>query len=112
MRGAIRSGAGARPRRQGQLMSTQASIQTSTTAGVDPLPAAANLIGRVLIAGLFLHEAWSKLAAYSAAVVYSEAFGVPGVLLPLAIALEVVGGLALLVGFQTRIAALLLAGFC
>jgi len=90
----------------------QRSTEASTSTGIDPLPAAANLVGRALIAGLFLHEAWSKFAAYSAAVAYSEAFGVPGVLLPLAIALELLGGLALLVGFQTRIAALLLAGFC
>jgi putative oxidoreductase len=40
-----------------------------------------------------------------------ESMGIPGILLPLVILLEVGGGLALLLGWQTRIAALLLAGF-
>jgi putative oxidoreductase len=73
---------------------------------------AAALAGRLLIAALFLHEAWSKLTAYSAAVSYSEAFGVPGVLLPLAIAVELAGGLLILLGWHARPAALALAGFC
>ena len=37
--------------------------------------------------------------------------GVPGALMPLVILLEIGGGLAVLLGWQTRIAALLLAGF-
>jgi len=73
---------------------------------------AATLIGRVLLAGIFLHEAWSKLTSYAAAVRYMEAFGVPGELLPLAIALEAGCGLAILIGFHTRAAALMLAAFC
>ena len=73
---------------------------------------AAALVGRLLISALFLHEAYAKLTAYSAAVAYSEAFGVPGWMLPLAIAVELAGGLMILVGFYTRFAALALAGFC
>ena len=38
--------------------------------------------------------------------------GAPGALLPLVIALEIGGGLSLLLGFQTRLVAFLLAGFC
>ena len=38
-------------------------------------------------------------------------FGVPGILLPLVIVTELGGGLALIAGWQTRIAAFLLAGF-
>src|SRR5262245_24706627 len=74
--------------------------------------AAAALVGRLLLAALFLHEAWSKLTAYSAALAYMQAFGVPGQLLPLAIALELGCGLLILCGYHTRAAALLLAGFC
>ena len=37
--------------------------------------------------------------------------GVPGALLPLVIALEVLGGLAVIIGWKTRYAALLLSGF-
>ncbi len=73
---------------------------------------AVTLIGRVLLAGIFLHEAWSKLTSYDAAVRYMEAFGVPGELLPLAIAIEAGCGLAILIGFHTRAAALMLAAFC
>jgi putative oxidoreductase len=40
-----------------------------------------------------------------------DAMGVPGGLLPLVIALEILGGLAVMLGWQTRIAAFLLAGF-
>ena len=77
-----------------------------------PIREAAALAGRLLLAAIFLHEAYAKLTAYSAAVTYSEAFGVPGQLLPLAIATELGCGLLIIVGYQTRIAALLLAGFC
>jgi putative oxidoreductase len=73
---------------------------------------AAALVGRLLLAALFLHEAWSKLTAYSAALAYMQAFGVPGQLLPLAIAVELGCGLLILLGYQTRVAALVLAGFC
>jgi len=77
-----------------------------------PMMEAAALAGRLLLAALFLHEAVAKLTAYSAAVAYSEAFGVPGQLLPIAIAMEAGCGLLILAGYYTRAAALLLAGFC
>ena len=73
---------------------------------------AVTLIGRVLLAGIFLHEAWSKLTGYVASVRYMEAFGLPGELLPLAIAVEAGCGLAILAGYHTRAAALMLGVFC
>ena len=73
---------------------------------------AAALAGRLLLCALFLHEAWAKLTGYSAAVAYAQAFGVPGVLMPLAIAVEAGCGLLVLLGYHARAAALLLAGFC
>src|SRR5437764_5388600 len=73
---------------------------------------AAVLIGRLLLSVLFLHEAWRKLAAYSAAVAYMQAFGVPGQLLPLAIAIELGCGVLILLGYHTRLAAPVLAAFC
>ncbi len=77
-----------------------------------PVKEAAALLGRLLLAALFLHEAWSKLTGYSAAVAYAQAFGVPGALIPVAIAVEVGCGFLILLGYHARAAALLLAGFC
>ena len=76
------------------------------------MDAAAALVGRFLLSAIFLHEAYAKLTAYAPSQAYMRAFGVPGELLPLAIAVELGCGLLVLVGYQTRIAALLLAGFC
>ena len=78
----------------------------------DRLTAAADLAGRVLLGFLFIHEAWSKLAALDAAAAYTEAYGLPAQLLPFAIALELGGGLLVALGFLTRLAALALAVFC
>ena len=75
------------------------------------MPAAA-LVRRALLAAIFLHEAVSKLTAYSAALAYMRAFGVPGELLPFAIAVELGCGVLILCGYQTRAAALVLAAFC
>ena len=41
-----------------------------------PVSEAAAFCGRLLIAALFLHEAWSKVTGYSAAISYAQAFGV------------------------------------
>jgi putative oxidoreductase len=73
---------------------------------------AAELVGRVLLASLFVAEALSKLSAYGAAASYMTAFGLPTLLLPPAIVVELAGGLLVMIGWQTRIAALALAGFC
>ncbi len=78
----------------------------------DTLAPAADAAGRILLAGLFLYEAYVKLHAYGPAVQYAAAFGVPSVLLPAAIAVELGGGTLLVLGLLTRLAALALAGFC
>ncbi len=70
-----------------------------------------DLGARVFLAAIFVIAGASKISAYEATQGYMQAMGVPGFLLPLVIALELGGGLALMGGFQTRIAALLLAGF-
>jgi putative oxidoreductase len=76
------------------------------------ISAAAALLGRLLLAAIFLHEGFRKLIGYAAAVAYMRAYGVPGELLPLVIAVELGCGFLLLVGYHTRVAALVLAGFC
>lgn len=70
-----------------------------------------NLAGRLLMAQIFLIAGFTKITGYAGTQGYMEAMGVPGALLPLVIALEIGGGLALVLGFQTRLAALALAGF-
>ena len=67
--------------------------------------------GRAMLASIFISAGIGKIGAYAATQGYMESVGLPGLLLPAVIALEVVGGLAILIGFQTRVAAALLAGF-
>jgi putative oxidoreductase len=73
---------------------------------------AAALAGRLLLAAIFLHEAWSKLTGYAGALAYMQAFGVPGELLPFAIAVELGCGALIAFGYYTRAAAFVLALFC
>ena len=76
------------------------------------LAATLSLVGRVLLVVIFLLEAWVKIRGYAGAAAYMERFGVPSILLPLAVALEVAAPILIVVGWQTRLAALALAGFC
>ena len=68
-------------------------------------------LGRILIALMFVTSGFSKIAGYAGTQGYMEAMGVPGALLPLVIIVELFGGLAVMLGWHTRIAAFLLAGF-
>jgi len=70
-------------------------------------------IGRILLSIIFLGSAATKIADPSGTQAYMAAFGLPmtGVLLAGAIATEVIGGLALLLGLKARRAALVLTGF-
>lgn len=69
------------------------------------------LAARILLALLFIIAGLGKLADVSGFAGYMASGGVPAFLAWPVIALEVLGGLAVLVGFQTRIAALALGGF-
>lgn len=68
-------------------------------------------LGRVLLSFMFILSGFQKITGYAGTQGYMEMMGVPGALLPLVILVEVVGGIALLVGWQAQIAAFLLAGF-
>jgi len=70
-----------------------------------------DLVGRVLIAALFVVAGAGKIAAYAATQGYMQSAGVPGGLLPLVILVELGGGVAIVVGLYTRLVALLMAGF-
>jgi putative oxidoreductase len=71
----------------------------------------AELGGRILISLLFLSAGLNKISGYAGTQAYMESVGVPGMLLPLVIALEVLGAIAVILGFHTRLAAALLAAF-
>jgi putative oxidoreductase len=73
--------------------------------------AAASLLGRLLLVAIFLPEAWVKIRGYDSVVAYMEDHDVPGVLLPLVILVEIVAPILIGIGWQTRWAALALAGF-
>jgi putative oxidoreductase len=74
--------------------------------------ASIQLTGRVLMSSIFIMAGINKISGYAGTQGYMESVGVPGALLPLVILLEVGGGLAVLLGWQTLVAAFLLAGFC
>jgi putative oxidoreductase len=69
------------------------------------------LLGRFGLALIFVVSGWGKIGGYDATQGYMAAMGVPGGLLPLVIAAELLGGAAILAGFLSRWAALGLAAF-
>jgi len=69
-------------------------------------------LGRFLIGILFVQAGLGKIFSYAGTADYMVAMGVPGILLPLVIITELGGGLAVILGYHTRIAAFALAGFC
>jgi putative oxidoreductase len=71
----------------------------------------ADLAGRILLAAMFLVAGLGKITGYAGTQGYMESMGVPGALLPLVIALEVFGAIAIIVGLRTRLVAFALAGF-
>ena len=66
---------------------------------------------RLLLALVFLLAGISKISGYADTQGYMEAMGIPGALLPLVILLEAGGGLAIILGWQTRLVAVALALF-
>ena len=70
------------------------------------------LLGRILISFMFLQSGINKIGGYRATAAYMESKGVSGMLLPPVIILEIVGAIAVIVGWQARLFAFLLAGFC
>lgn len=68
-------------------------------------------LGRILLSLIFVQSGLNKIVNYAGTQGYMESAGVPGALLPLVIAVEVAGGLAVILGWHARLAAFLLAGF-
>ena len=71
-----------------------------------------DLIGRILISALFLISAFNKIFNLDGSMSWMEGFGVPGFLIFPTIAIEIILPVLVIVGYQARIAAGILAIFC
>ena len=71
-----------------------------------------DLIGRIFISALFLISAYNKIFNLEGSMGWMEGFGIPGFLLYPTIAFEIILPLFVIVGYQARISAGLLAVFC
>lgn len=69
------------------------------------------IIARIFIGHIFLLAGLSKIGNIDGTMGYMESMGVPGLLLYPTMALEVLGGLAIIVGWMTKLSSLALAGF-
>lgn len=87
-------------------MNTQLNNQLNGQLN-DKLQNAAALTGRILLALIFITSGFAKLTGYEGTAGYMQSAGLPlvNVLLPLAILVELGGGLALAFGWKTRLSA-------
>ena len=69
------------------------------------------LLGRIMLALIFILAGLGKIQDPAGTAGYMQSAGVPGILLWPTIALEMLGGLALALGYKTRYAAFTLAIF-
>jgi putative oxidoreductase len=73
---------------------------------------AAALVGRILLAVIFILSGFSKITGYDGTAAYmATKLPMVSVLLPLTILVELGGGILLAIGYKARWAALALAGF-
>ena len=70
-----------------------------------------DILGRIFLSTLFLIEGTNKIFNYEGTIQYMENFGVPGYLAIPAIILEILFPLLLIIGYQTKIAALVMMIF-
>ena len=84
------------------------------TATTNDNQGALPLVGRILLATIFVLSGLGKLGAPAATQGYIAAMGMPAPLLAYlgAVAMELGGGLLLLVGYRTKLVAAALALFC
>ena len=69
------------------------------------------LFGRIMLALIFILAGVGKISDPAGTMGYMQSAGLPSILLWPTIALELLGGLALAVGYKTRYVAFALAGF-
>ena len=70
-----------------------------------------DVLGRIFLSTLFLIEGTNKVFYYEETIQYMENFSVPGYLAIPAIILEILFPLLLIIGYQTKIAALVMMIF-
>ena len=71
-----------------------------------------DFLGRIFISALFLISAYNKIFDIDGSISWMDGYGVPGFLLYPTIALEIILPLFVIIGYNARISAGLLAIFC
>jgi putative oxidoreductase len=69
------------------------------------------LVGRIFISALFLIEGVGKLFTQEQVIMYMEDYGVPSILFIPAVVVEILFPLLLIVGYKTKLAALVMTLF-
>ena len=68
-------------------------------------------IGRIFLSALFLIEGIGKIATQEQVIMYMEDYGIPGILFFPALVIEILFPLLLIVGYKTKLVALVMALF-
>ena len=71
-----------------------------------------DFIGRILISALFLISAFNKILSIDGTMGWMEGYGIPGFLIYPTIALEIILPLFIIIGYNARLSAGLLAVYC
>ena len=71
-----------------------------------------DFIGRLLISALFLLSAYNKIFSIDGTMSWMEGYGIPGFLLYPTIAIEIILPLFIIIGYNAKLSAGLLAIFC
>ena len=89
------------------------SVNTSAASGVASNASGVILVGRILLSILFILAGFGKLTAIAGTAGFFGSLGLPAPTVTAVIVglVELLGGLSILVGFKTRIAAIVLALF-
>ncbi|XXE60858.1 DoxX family protein [Pseudomonas sp. R1-18] len=94
-------------------MAQAAIISSSSVATSTNLNSTASLVGRIFLSAIFILSGVSKIGAPAMMIGYIGSVGLPfpQLALALAIAVEILGGAALIAGYRTRTTAAVLAIF-
>ena len=70
------------------------------------------IFGRIFLSAIFLIAGVNKIFNYEGTTSYMESFGIPGFLYIPVIIVEILFPLLIIIGYQTKISAFILAIFC